>query len=354
LKINTKDIFIISSIILIMNARTSVLALLAVEPRSISDVARRLPFSSHTIYKAIEALKASHLIEKRRDGKGIEIRLTSNYGPTIVGRLVLKSISHGVDPEETLRPATIEVWGQLTERRTLGELEAGSGLSYHRVHRSLQTLLALGVVRKHSRRPLTISRVVGHPIGELLDGLLDEPQVEVTSLASSTSPVNVHFLPPGSLERILHDRPDKGFYITGADFQTQGDGRIDIYLSSSGGSSLEDFFLRLLETPEGVEDLCPQIVASGQLDYGRLVDLALEKKLANVVGVYLDVLGQMGLDVPEWALDALRVNVSSSTPVFPAWEERLPEEERREELEEAWCVDLRLDLGALAHGVRAL
>ncbi len=50
----------------------------------------------------------------------------------------------------------------------------------------------------------------------------------------------------------------------------------------------------------------------------------------------------------------MRDNVSSSTPVFPGWEERLPEEDRREELEEAWCVDLRLDLGALAHGVRAL
>ena len=337
-----------------MNARTSVLALLAVEPRSISEVVRRLPYSSHTIYKAVEILKASRLIEKRRDGKGIEVRLASDYGPTIIGRLVLKSISHGVDPEETLRPATIEVWGQLTERRTLEELEAGSGLSYHRVHRALQTLLSLGVVRKLSRRPLTISRVEDHPLGELLDGLIDDPQVEVTSLASSTSPVNVHFLPPGSLERILRDGPEKGFYITGADFQTKGDGRIDIYLSSSEGSSLEDFFLRLLGTPEGVEDLCPQIVASGQLDYERLVDLTIEKRLANVVGVYLDVLGQTGLDVPEWVLDALRVNVSSSTPVFPGWEDRLPEEERRDELEEEWSVDLRLDLSALAHGVRAL
>lgn len=337
-----------------MNARTSVLALLAVEPRSISEVARRLPYSSHTIYKAIEALKASGLIEKRRDGKGIEVRLASNYGPSIVGRLVLKSLSHGVDPEETLRPNTIEVWGQLTEPRTLEELEAGSGLSYHRVHRSLGALLSLGVVKKLSRRPLTLSRVEDHPLGELLDGLLDEPRMEGTSLASSTAPVNVHFLPPGSLERVLHDGSAKGFYITGADFQTLGDGRVDIYLSSSEGSSLEDFFLRLLERPEGVEDLCPQIVASGQLDYERLVDLALEKRLANVVGVYLDVLGQIGLDVPEWALDTLRDNVSSSTPVFPGWEERLPEEERREELEEAWCVDLRLDLGALAHGVRAL
>ena len=337
-----------------MNARTSVLSLLAIEPRSISEVVRRLPYSSHTIYKAIEALKASGLIEKRRDGKGIEVRLASNYGPSIVGRLVLKSLSHGVDPEETLRPDTIEVWGQLTEPCTLEELEAGSGLSYHRVHRSLKTLLSLGVVKKLSRRPLTLSRVDAHSLGELLDGLLDEPQMEGTSLASTTAPVNVHFLPPGGLERVLHERPGKGLYITGADFQTLGDGRIDIYLSSSEGSSLEDFFLRLLETPEGVEDLCPQIVSSGQLDYERLVDLTLEKKLANVVGVYLDVLGHMGLDVPGWALDALRENVSSSTPVFPGWEERLPEEERREELEEAWCVDLRLDFGALAHGVRAL
>jgi len=337
-----------------MNARTSVLALLAVEPRSISEVARRLPFSSHTIYKAIEALKASDLIEKRRDGKGIEVRLASNFVSSIVGRLVLKSISHGVDPEETLRPATIEVWGQLTVRRTLEELVAGSRLSYHRVHRSLQTLLSLGVVRKLSRRPLTLSRVEDHPLGELLDGLLDDSQEEGTSLVSSTAPVNVHFLPPGSIERVLHDGSDKGFYIKGADFQTQGDGRLDIYMSSSEGSSLEEFFLRLLGTPEGVEDLCPQIVASGQLDFERLVDLALEKRLTNVVGVYLDVLEQMGLDVPVWTLDALRVNVSGSTPVFPGWEGRLPEEERRKDLEEAWCVDLRLDFGALAHGVRAL
>jgi len=191
-------------------------------------------------------------------------------------------------------------------------------------------------------------------LGELLDGLLDEPQMEGMSLVSATAPVNVHFLPPGSLERVLHDGSGKGFYITGADFQTLGDGRTDIYLSSSEGSSLEDFFLRLLGTPEGVEDLCPQIVASGQLDYERLLDLTIDKRLANVVGVYLDVLGHMGLDVPGWALDALRDNVSSRAPVFPRWEERLPEQERREDLEEAWCVDLRLDLGALAHGVRAL
>ncbi len=205
-----------------------------------------------------------------------------------------------------------------------------------------------------SGRPLKVSRVESHPLGELLDGLLGGPAPEGTSLASATAPVDVHYLPPESIERILRDRSGTGFYIRGADMQVLGEGRTHIYLSATDDAALEGFFLSLLETPEGVEDLCPQIVASGKLNYDRLAELSVERGIANFVGAYLEVLRLMGMDVPAGALSTLRAKVTSRTQVFPAWEEPLPAGERREDLEDEWNVELRLDMGALAHGVRAL
>lgn len=337
-----------------MNARTSLLALIATEPISISEAIRRLPYSSHTIYKAVEELDSSGLVEKRWVGRLVQVSLAPDRRSHLVGSLVLRSIGRGVDPEEVLRPDIQVVWEVIQGSATLEELMKATGLSYFRLRRSLGTLLSLGALEKMSGRPLRVSRVEDHPSGELLDGLLDGPLPEGTSLTSTTAPVNVHYLPPESIERVLRDRPGRGFYIRGADLQVLGEGRTDIYLSASEDAALEEFFLRLLEIPEGVEDLCPQIVASGKLDYDRLVELAVERGIANVVGVYLDVLGLLGLDVPEGVLRRLRDSVSGPTLTFPRWEERLPNGERRGDLEEKWMVDLRLDIGAIDHGVRAL
>ena len=327
---------------------------MATKPISISDAIRRLPYSSHTIYKAVEKLDSSDLVEKRWVGKGVEVRLAPDHRSRAIGRLVLKSIGRGVDPEEALRPDVLVVWGAIRGPLTLEDLREGTGLSYFRLRRSLGTLLSLGVLEQLSRRPLRVSRVEGHPVGELMDALLDEQTPEGTSLTSATAPVNIHYLPPESIERVLRDRPGRGLYIRGADLQVLGDGRTDIYLSASDEAALEEFFLRLLETPEGVEDLCPQVVASGKLDYKRLVGLVVERGKANEVGVYLAVLGLLGLDIPTWVLDAMRDSVSGRPRAFPPWEEPLPEGERLGDLEEEWRVDLRLDLGALSHGVRSL
>jgi DNA-binding transcriptional regulator GbsR (MarR family) len=337
-----------------MNARTSMLALVATKPISISEAIRKLPYSSHTIYKAVEELDGSGLVEKRWVGRGVEVRLAPDHRSRVVGRLVLKSIGRGVDPEEALRPDVLTVWRAIQGPLTLDELREGTGFSYFRLRRSLGTLLALGGLEKLSSRPLRVSKVEGHPVGDLMDTLLDDQLPEGTSLTSATAPVNIHYLPPESIERVLLDRPGRGFYIRGADLQVLGDGRTDIYLSAKDEAALEEFFLRLLETPEGVEDLCPQVVASGKLDYHRLVGLVLERGMANEVGVYLAVLGLLGLDVPTWVLDVLREEVSGRPRAFPSWEEPLPKGERREDLEEEWRVDLRLDMGALSHGVRAL
>ena len=327
---------------------------MATKPISISEAIRRLPYSSHTIYKAVEELGHSDLVEKRWVGRGVEVRLVPDHRSRAVGRLVLKSIGRGVDPEDALRPDVLVVWGAIRGPLTLEDLREGTGLSYFRLRRSLGTLLSLGVLEQLSRRPLRVSRVEGHPVGELMDALLDERPPEGTSLTSATAPVNVHYLPPESIERVLRDRPGRGLYIRGADLQVLGDGRTDIYLSASDEAALEEFFLRLLETPEGVEDLCPQVVASGKLDYQRLVGLVVERGKANEVGVYLAVLGLLGLDVPTWVLDALRDDVSGRPRAFPPWEEHHPEGERHGDLEEEWRVDLRHDQGALSHGVRSL
>jgi hypothetical protein len=259
-----------------------------------------------------------------------------------------------VDPEEVLRPDVLAVWEAVPQAPTLEELGEATGLSYYRLRRSLGALLSLGALERRSGRPLRVTRVEGNPAGELLDGLLEGPVPEGTSLVSATAPVNVHYLPPESIERVLRDRPGRGFYVRGADLQVLGDGRTDIYLSADDDAGLEGFFLRLLETPEGVEDLCPQIVASGRLDWGALADVAIAGGVANAVGAYLEVLGLLGLEVPGEVLTTLRGNLTSRRQIFPPWEEPPPAGERREDLEEGWNVDLRLDVGALAHGVRAL
>ena len=330
------------------------LSIVAIEPISISEAIKRLPYSPHTIYKAVEELHGSGLVERRWVGRGVEVRLAPDTRSRLVGRLVLKSVARGVDPEEALRPDVLVAWRAVKGTTLLSDLKERTGLSYFRLRRSMDVLLALGVLARRSSRPLRVSRVDASPMGEIMDGLAYDKAPEGTILTSATAPVNIHYLPPESIERVLEDRDAAGFYVRGADLHVLGDGRTDIYLSASDDAALEEFFLKLLETPEGVEDLCPQVVASGKLDFQRLVDLALVRGVSNEVGVYLTVLDTLGLGIPAWVLDALRDGVTGRQRAFPPWEEPLPQGERREDLEEEWNVDLRLDMGALSHGVRAL
>ncbi|MFQ5990587.1 MAG: hypothetical protein ACE5K9_11795 [Candidatus Methylomirabilales bacterium] len=116
-------------------------------------------------------------------------------------------------------------------------------------------------------------------------------------------------------------------------------------------------FLRELQTSDGVEDFCIQILGNRSLDFKELLRVARERGEVNVVGCYLDILSDSNPNLVAKA-DAERFLpfVSSGSPtIFLESEKQFGKEGWGEEpYERRWNVDLYLDMGAIEHGIRAV
>ena len=338
-----------------MNAKISMLSLLSIRPHLIREVIRLLPYSRHTVYKTVSNLHMSGHITRRRVGKDVEVALSNRYDSDLLGRLLRNAIVHGIDPERIIDDDTRSVYSSIMGERTLDELRNETGLSYSRVRRSVEVLLDGNVIVRTKKRPLTLRRVPDHPLGRLLDSSSRYDANERVVLASVSSPVRVHLLRPEDLERVLFEHLEDGLSVRGTGLMTIGEGPLEVYMSTQEGVSPEDLFLQLLDTPEGVEDLCPQMIAGRLIDLVSLSKLALERNMVNELGVYLEVLTEMGLDVPEETIAFLESNVGGSTVTFPHWEEEPTFKDKvHVRFEQKWNVNLRIDMEALTHGVRSL
>ena len=337
-----------------MNAKTAVLSLLAFKPFSASELRRRLPYSRLTLYKTVSDLVRSGSIERRRSGKAVLFSLSQGSDGRILGRLLRSAVSHGIDPEELQREGTQRLVAALDGPMTLGELRKATGLSYDVLHRAIPMLISSGLVERTQGRPLTVRRVEGHPVLALLDEMRGGAPESGVRLSSVTAPVAISMMSPAALEDRLYSAIDGPMYVDGTGLLTKGTDRLEVLMAGPDPATPEDLFLRLLGTPEGVDDLCPQLLRSGELDLDRLGDLAVERGRVKELGAYLDVLRDLGMRVPEGLLERLEGHVSGRRAPFPEWEEAIPEAERDRDIERRWHVELRLDVAAIMHTVRAL
>ncbi len=330
------------------------LSLLAVKPLTATELARRLPYSKHTLYKAASELEREGLVERTRSGRAVVLSLSRGHEAWMLGRLLRASVGHGIDPEELMQVGTRRLVAALDRPMTLRELRDATGLSYDVLHRAIGLLVPPGALIKTRGRPLVVERAEGHPVLAILDEMGGRALDHGTRLASATADVAVSVLPPTVLEGRLYSAIDGPVYITGTGLLTKGTDRLEVLMTGPDPASPEELFMRLLGTPEGVEDLCPQLLRSGRLDLGALARLAVSRGEARELGAYLDVLGRLGMRVPDDILKGLEAHVRGRRVPFPRWEDSLPDAERDRDVERRWRVEYRLDVGAIMHTVRAL
>jgi len=109
--------------------------------------------------------------------------------------------------------------------------------------------------------------------------------------------------------------------------------------------------LTALETPEGAEDICIRIIESGNIDYGKLLEVAKERGMVNQIGCYMDVLNSIKKIVPAGAVNQFLGSVSKKRAMFLKQLKKYGKEGWEKPFEEKWNVDLYLDLGTIRHGV---
>ncbi len=337
-----------------MNARTAAFALVSIQPLPLGTIAERLTYSRSTLYQAVEALIAEGLLVKGRHGDQQVVEVADGYSAQKLREVHVLALKHGIDPEMLLRDSTLSVWKAVKEPRDLAALTSATGLSQRWVRSIVQHLARAGLIRYIRRRPLIVVRSEGHPLGVALDALDGEgprvPPVRLVNLGYQDMTWT-----PEEIERALHELEGSNIYIRGTGFQVKGgDGPFRVVESVSGEDSLEAIFLRRLGTPEGIEDLCVRLVASGLLDYSRLLRLARERDMVSIVGCYLDILNHERSMVSDEVIATFEQARTRRRHSFFKPDRRYGKEGWESPFERRWNVDLYLEIGALQHTVRSL
>ena len=339
-------------LIITMNAKSSVMSLVSLRPAKICDIIDRLPYARATLYEAVEALISDGtLVRTRIDGRAA-VAIPSGYRSQKVQQLHVKSLSHGIDPQQLTRDGTISVWRGLGSAHTVQELVELTGLSSRWVRKCLGELEDWGLVTFLKRRPIEAQLVEEHPVNQVLCDLYEEPGSGDAFLLPGSFPFTEELKTPREIERLLMDWMGGGLLIRETDFQVMGKGGLLTVLDSVPDSpTLEDTFLRMLTRPEGVEDICLRIVASGRLDHPRLIDLAEGRGMVNIVGCYLDIINDLGVNVDRTIIDAYLERAGDRIVPFLESERAYGKSGWEGPYEERWGVDIYLDLGAMRHGV---
>jgi hypothetical protein len=267
-------------------------------------------------------------------------------------QLYVKALSHGIDPQQLTRDGTISVWRGLGSAPSVLGLVEVTGLSSRWVRKVLADLEGWGLVTFLKRRPIEAQLVDGHPVNQVLRDMFEEPEPGEALLLPGSFPFTEELRTPREIEKLLMDWMGGGLLIRDTDFQIMGKGGLLTVLDSVPGSpTLEETFLRILTRPEGVEDICLRIVASGRLDHVKLLDIAEERGLVNIVGCYLDIINDLGVSVDGAVIDAYLNRTDDRVVAFLESERAFGKSGWEGPYEERWGVDIYLDRGAIRHGV---
>jgi DNA-binding transcriptional regulator YhcF (GntR family) len=335
-----------------MTAQSAVFSALSIKPHKTRELISKLPYTEHAIYKALRCLADKGLIEKRRQSREVLVEISRDYATQKLRQVYIKALTFGIDPEMLTRDSTLTVWKQLDAAKTLKELQEDTGFSYLWVRNIVRFLEDSGLVVYEKRKPMIAVLNKEHELNTLLRQYIGEEKEPDRIYLEGTVPFEWLVKTPAEIERILYQKIDGSLTIKDTGFTINGEDKLSVVESVDKELTLEELFLHEIETVEGVENICIRLVESGRLDYVRLLELAEQKEMVNVVGCYLDILNDIKELVSPEVIGEFQKNVSKRKATFLKEEKRYGKEGWEERFEAKWNVDLYLDTGAIRHGMR--
>ena len=338
-----------------MNASSAVFASLSIRPHTIKELINKLPYSSFTVYEAVKDLEKKGLIRKIRRGKNVLIIVSDGYNLQKLREIYIRALSFGIDPETLLRDTTMTVWKSIEKPKTLEEIQENVKLSDKWIKKILRFLVDSNLAVYEKRKPIIAVLRKEHGLNKLLKAFTEKEEETGTVYYEGTIPFEKQVKTPENIEKTLYEKIDESLTIKDTGFLIRGEnGRLSILESVEKALSIEELFLREINTPEGVEDFCIRLIVSKKIDYKHLLMLAKKKNMVNVVGCYLDVLNSIKKIVEPDVIKAFEKNISKHKRTFLRQEKRYGKEGWEDKYEKKWRVDIYLDIGAIRHGVRSV
>lgn len=338
-----------------MKVEQEIMTQLARGPLSLQEMVRYSGYSTSSVYKAANDLQRAGFLIKFKEGKEVVASLSRSPEARRLSRLYVAAIAHGVDPEVLVRESVVDIWRWvgINPSATVRECAEVTGLSYETVRNAFHSLMNAGLAKAHSQRPLRISLEEGDLNRHMGRCFLNPPHQTVFTL--STAPFVKLYAKPDQLEDLLLSE-EEPLVIEGLERNIRPEGRVKIGVVMEEDATPERVFLKELQTVDGVEDLCIQLLKGHGMDYEQLLRLSRDRGLVNVAGCYLDILSDLGpgLVRKDDAERFLPFVTGGRAPVFLRSEEPFGKEGWEGPYEARWNVNLFLDLGAIEHGIRAV
>ncbi len=335
-----------------MNAKSAVFALISVRSQPLRKLVDRLPYASSTVYNSVNQLEDENRVKKEN---GI-VMVVENYENQKLSEIYIQSLTHGVDPEMLMRDTTLSVWKALENVSTIKGIRKETGLSAAYVQKILAFLKEKDLILYKKRKPIIAEHDMNHPLNKILREYL-EPEIRGRAVRYPGSiPFNEIMQSPEQIEKILYEKIDESLAVKDTGFLVKGDSeRITLLESVDEELTYEETFLKKLFTTEGVEEYCILMIKQGLLDYEKLMRIAEEKNMINVVGCYLDILNSIDEKlVPSSIIRLFRRHMTKSKKTFLSQEKKYGKQGWEMPFEKRWNIDLYLDRGAIMHGVRSL
>ena len=337
-----------------MNAKSAVFASLSIKPHKIKELIDKLPYSRHTIYKALELLAKDRLITKRNEKGKVLVEISKDYTTQKLREIYIKALSYGVDPEIFLRETTSTIWKHLAEPRTLRKIQKITGFSYLWVRKIVKFLVDSNLAIYKKQKPMIIVLNQEHELNILLKQYTKK-KVDVEKVYYEWAvPFERLIKTPTEIEEILYQKIDGSLTIRDTGFMIRGKDKLSIVESVEKELGTEELFLHDIKTQEGIEDFCIRLIVSGKLNYEKLLNLAKKHDMVNIIGCYLDILNDIKEMIAPDVLWKFHNNISKRKGALLKQEKRYGKSGWEDKYEEKWNVNLYLDIGAIRHGVRSL
>ncbi len=335
-----------------MNARCAVFALISIRSQPLRKLVNRLPYASPTVYNAVHQLEKEN---KVKNENGV-IMLVEEYDAQKLSEIYIQSLSHGIDPEILTRKTTLAIWKALKQPTTIKDVMQKTKLSAVSVKKMLKYLKEKDLVLYLKRKPIIAEHNRGHTLYKSLKDYLKKEKEGRTLQYPGSVPFREIMETPDQVEKILYQQINGSLAVKDTGFLVKGDSeKITILESVDRELTYEETFLKKLFTTEGVEDFCVLMVKQGLLDYEKLLALAEQQSVVNVVGCYLEILCSVDEQiVPPSTIERFLEYKPKYQKTFLSQEKEYGKQGWEAPFEERWNVDLYLDLGAIKHGVRSL
>ena len=159
---------------------------------------------------------------------------------------------------------------------------------------------------------------------------------------------------PTEIEEILYKKIDGSLTVKDTGLTIRGKDKLSVVESVEQMLSPEGFFLREIKTIEGVEDYCIRLIESKKMNFDKLLELAIEMEMVNIVGCYLNIINDLKKIISIDVIRKFQKNISRRKVMFLKSEKKFGKGGWEHKYEKKWNVDLYLDLGSIRHGVRSV